>query len=364
MFGKKKTAEPAHPLAWHFRAIGLLAMIVLGVDAFYSGRFGLTIDSVSMIGLSAISLGSGLLLVAAIYYYRLGFEGFAKGMAGVWAVCFVFNVLSNMGVATSNRVVEVEKSNLKQAVHTERAKSKAEAKARLVLFERQLANLLERDGWAGSVTATGLRNQLASLRSARDSEAALGGCGQKCRGIENQIVDVQGKIGIAEQRQNLESQIAASKRVLAEARNTLATTDAGVSNTAAQASLYSRWTVGWMGDGESVGAVRNANELMGIGMAFVIAVASVGLTLAGVWQYLMTVTPGSATPPLSRRAGGGGLAPRRESRPDMVTPPVPLAASQPDPGPSLGVAVRTVGSMNLEALKQRLQSANGLQVMQ
>jgi len=351
MFGTKKEASPKDPLAWHFKAFSLLGVVVMGVDAYYSARFGATIDKASMIGLGAISVGSGLLLIAVIYFYKLGHESFAKGLTLVWGVCFVFNVLSNMGVATSNRVVEVQKSNLKQAIHQERSKSKQEAKQSLVIFTKQLDALIEKNKWAATVTAQGLRDQVKDLRVARESEAALGGCGTKCRGIENSIADIQGRIAIAEQRQNLDKRIAATKAVLAEARNTLADTDAGVSNTAAQASLYSRWTVGWAGDGESTNAVRNANELMGIGMAFVIAVASVGLSLAGVWVYLMGITPQSM-PTL-----GAMQAPATQPTAASVPRTDPFVPQAPQPR-SIGVAVRTMGDLNMQALRQRLQGAN------
>lgn len=347
MFGKKKDAGPVDPLAWHFRAISLLAVVVLGVDAYYSGRFGSTIDFASMIALAAISVGSGLLLVAVIYFYKLGHEGFSKGLTSVWAICFIFNVLSNMGVATSNRVVEVEKSNLKQAIHQERGKAQGEAKARLVLFQKQLTQLLEDDSWAGAVTATGLREQVAALRVSRESESRIGGCGQKCRGIENQISDIQGKIAIAEQRQSLEKRIDATKAVLAKARNTLADTDAGVSNTAAQASLYSRWTVGWSGDGESAIAVRNANELMGIGMALVIAVASVGFSLAGVWTYLMTITPQTILPQTGARSFP---LPDNFTAQSAASAPIPLQTARE----TVGLRMTTVGELAKNRLRARL----------
>ncbi len=284
-------SDKANPFRWYYAAITALGLVLLFVDARMSWNFGATFDDNAKWGLTALSVGSGILLVLVISQWRMGNKLFAKGMFAAWALCFCFNIISNMGVAVSNRLAETQTSNVKQAVHQQRTQSTAEAKARLAVFEKQLQTLVAKNGWAATVTAQGLRDQVAALQVSRASEAKLGGCGTKCRGIENQIVAIQGKIAIAEQRQNLDKRIAATKAVLAEARNTLANTDAGVSLVSNQAALYPRWTVGWVGDGESAAAIRNSNEMLGILMALVIAVASAALTLAGRWPDLMNCKP-------------------------------------------------------------------------
>ena len=286
------------PLRYYYYAISVLGLVLLAVDANMSRKFGATFDDTAMVGLTALSIGSGILLVLAIQQWRRGHKEFAKVIAASWALCFAFNVISNMGVATSVRLAETQTATVQKAVHEQRSQSTAEAKARLVIFEKQLATLMQKNAWAATVTATGLRDQVASLKAARDSESALGGCGPKCRALENQIIGVQGKVAIAEQRENLDKRIAATKRILAEARDKLQNTDAGVSLVANQASLYPRWTVGWFSsNAETAGAIRNSNELLGILMALVIAVASASLTLAGAWPELMRVTPDNDNEP-------------------------------------------------------------------
>lgn len=314
------------PLRYYWWAVSFLGLVLLAVDANMSRKFGATFDDTAMVGLTALSIGSGILLILVISMYRGGNVLFAKGLGVAWALCFAFNIISNMGVATSVRLAETQTSNIQKANHQERAKATKEAEAQLKWAEGQLKALITKNGWAATVTAEGLRQQVADLRVARASESKLGGCGPKCRGIENQITEIQGRIAVAEQRQNLDKQIAATKKVLNQARTTLSKSDGGVSLVANQAALYSRWTVGWFGDGESVSVVQNSNELLGIFMAAVIAVASCALTLAGVWPHLMAITPASSSAYGARSwsSNGGG------EKPGFLSPSMMRTNSSPE----------------------------------
>jgi len=342
----KRSDKQRDPLWLHFAVLSLLGVGIAYVDARLSYNFGTSIDSTVALGLGGISIGAGIMPVMAIYQWQKGHKDFAKFLSCVAVALFAFNCLSNMGVSTANRVVEVADANVKKANYQEQAKATEEAKARLAIFQKQLTTLIADNAWAATVTADGLRQQVADLRVSRESEANLGGCGQKCRAIENQIAEIQGRISVVEQRQTLDSRIDATKKVLADARSTLASADSGISHTASQASLYSRWTIGWFEDGEGQGALRNANEAMGMLMAIVIAIASVGFTLASIWPYLMTITPDTPIP--------GARSPQAD--------PVPTAQALPEtPAPprnTLPVSVTTIGQLNMQRLRERLAGSD------
>lgn len=93
-----------------------------------------------------------------------------------------------------------------------------EAKAKLVIFTKQLETLTEQAPWAATVKALDLRAQAAQLEQNIASETKLGGCGRKCRGLQDDLTKVRNQIAVAEQRYDIETQIAATQRVIDGAR--------------------------------------------------------------------------------------------------------------------------------------------------
>jgi len=129
----------------YFRAISWLGVLALIGDTALSALFGWTIGLIMVPVLAVISLASGLLLVAALFFDRIGWRPLAIGLAVAWVPIFLFNAWSNMGVATSNRMGEVQLAHAQQKTYAERGNAVKEAKRELALFEKQLATLIERN---------------------------------------------------------------------------------------------------------------------------------------------------------------------------------------------------------------------------
>lgn len=277
----------------HFRAIAWLGFAAMIIDTMMSAAFGYTIGLVPMIGLAIVSLASGLFLVAAFFFHRIKWRIVGNVAAAVWALAFVFNCWSNMGVATSTRMGEVQQASVQQTNYSERKKAAEEAEDRLKLFGKQLEDLTAQNAWAATVSADGLRSKIQALQKAEAAESRLGGCGRKCRAIQNEVVDVQGKIAVAEQRDDLTKRIDATKAVLAKARTELAGTKAGISATANQSTLYAKLISFDLAADPSASMVTVANEGTGIALAIVIALVSAFLTLVGALPHLMEATASS-----------------------------------------------------------------------
>jgi len=276
----------------YFKAAALLGVLLLIGDTLMSAKFGWTISAEAMFIVAAISLASGILPVVAWFFLRAGHKPVAGAIFAAWALfAFPFNVYSNVGVSGANRMGEVQKAGLQETTYNERKKAVAESEAKLDLFTKQLGTLLEQNAWAASVTADGLREQSATLATAIEAESNKrnGGCKRKCLNLMNQKKEIDGQIGVAEQRTDLTKQIEATKTVLAKAREDLSTTDGGVSITANQASLYAKvvnWDLGGTPDDRSIAV---ANEITGIVMAIVLAVLAAATTLAGAYPALLKV---------------------------------------------------------------------------
>lgn len=278
-----------------FKAVSLLGFAAMVVDTLMSAAFGWTIGVVPMIGLAIVSLASGLFLVVAFFFQRAGMRGMAAVAGVVWIAAFAFNVWSNMGVATSTRMGEVQRATVQQTTYGERKKAADEAEANLKLFGEQLASLLTQNAWAATVKADGLRDKSATLDKAISEEGNKrnGGCKRRCLDLMAQKAKLDEQIAVAERRRDIEGQIEATKRVLEKARTELAGTQAGISQTANQSNLYAKLISFNLADDPEASAVTVANESTGIALAIVIALISTFLTLLGAIPHLGEVTRGA-----------------------------------------------------------------------
>jgi len=265
-------------------ALGVGAMIL---DTWLSGRFGwsISLDMAAIFGL--ISIASGLLLVIAAYFWRTGHQAVGKILAAAWLPIFAFNVMSNMGVATSNRMSDVQKASVQQAKHDGAQDSVKEAATNLKLWQTQLAKLKADNAWVASVTADSLRSQLAEKQAAADREARRGGCGRICESIKAEVVSLQARIGAVEQRDDLSKRIEATQRLVDNNRAKLASTDAGISAAMNQSTFFGKMMSASLYASPSMEDIQAANEGMGVFTALVLAIASLVLTYVGAYPALL-----------------------------------------------------------------------------
>jgi hypothetical protein len=279
----------------YFKLAALLGVGAMVFDTWLSGKFGWTI-SADMAGIFAlVSLASGVLLVIAAAFWRSGHVGIAKGIAIAWAPIFAFNVLSNMGVATANRMTDVHQATVQQTKFESAQDSAKEAATNLKLWTSQLAKLKADNAWVASVTADSLRGQLAELQAAADRESRRGGCGSKCEAIKAQVRDVQSRIGAAEQRDDLTKRIAATENLVAKYREKAATTEAGTSQALNQSTFFGKLMRASLYSSPDAQDIAVANEGMGMFTALVLALVSALLTYVGAYPHLQEIRPGQST---------------------------------------------------------------------
>ena len=379
-----KTGMPKH-VARAIQLIAGLGIVVAIVDMLYSGRFGMTIDLTTMVGLSAISLGSGFLMILVVALWRMDMKRVAGGLMGVFAVCFCFNVVSNMGVATSTRMGEVQRAHQVAGQFQDKTKARDDAEARLKLFDTQLAQLnadfrklttVKVGNWTATAipaSVPDLDHLIAEKEAERAREAGRVTCGPKCEARAREKRHLIALRGVAVKIAAKQRQIDATKSVLSEARTVVASADAGTSATSNQSTLYAKW-FRWTA-APDINVIQSANEGMGIAMAFVIAIASSGLNLAGAWPSLMSIGPHTTwkvaheDPEDDNDKGGNGSDGGSQTRtasaaptmhqlvPTAAAPPTVHQEAAPNGPPPLGVRPVTVGEMNLQALRDRLNTS-------
>jgi len=279
----------------YFQAAVILGAVAMVFDTLLSAKFGWSI-SYDMAGIFAlVSLASGVLLVIAAAFWRSGHAGLAKGIALAWVPIFAFNVMSNMGVATANRMADVQKASVQQTKFDAAQDNTKEAAENLKLWTSQLTKLKTDNAWVASVTADSLRSQLTELQAAADRESKRGGCASKCEAIKVQVRDTQAKIGAVEQRDDLTKRIDATERLVAKYREKAGTTEAGHSQAANQSQFFAKLMSFSLYADPSTQDVGVANEGMGMFTALVLALVSALLTYVGAYPHLQEIGSGQAS---------------------------------------------------------------------
>jgi hypothetical protein len=151
---------------------------------------------------------------------------------------FTINLISNVGSVGWQRESVVSAAKVQNTRYDAAQDGVAEDKASLALFKQQLADLTAANAWAATVKPDGLKAQVLDLRKAEEAEARLGGCKAKCRAIQNQITEIQGRIAVAEQATDLAKRIEATQRVLDTKRTKAASQDKAVAAPASQALFF------------------------------------------------------------------------------------------------------------------------------
>jgi hypothetical protein len=132
---------------------------------------------------------------------------------------------THAGYTAGLRGYNIETASVQNVRYDQRQDDVREGKASLALWEKRLTDLETANAWSATVTAEALRAQLASANLAIEQEAAKGGCKARCLARTKERDDLAARIAIAEERATLTSQIEATKRLLAKARDTAAVTE-------------------------------------------------------------------------------------------------------------------------------------------
>lgn len=324
----------------YFKGAALLGVGAMVFDTWLSGKFGWSI-SLDMAGIFAlVSLASGLLLVIAAAFWRSGHANIGRYIAIAWIPVFGFNIMSNMGVATANRMTDVQKASIQAARYDSAKDTAKENAASLQLWTEQLAKLKADNAWVASVTAESLRSQLAEKQAAADREAKRGGCGRICEGIKAEVVSLQSRIGAVEQRDDLTKRIEATQRLVDKARVAVASTDAGISHAANQSAFFAKLINFSLYADPTSADVGVANEGMGMFTAIVLAIVSALLTYVGAYPHLMEL--GQRTVPQPDRMASFTARRTEDSNPTRLD--VPTNSTHPSRR-DLAVTRTTIGDL-------------------
>lgn len=199
------------PIGKFWLTLGIAALIV---DASISYQYGVSQTTLHGLGFALVAIFFALLPDAAYSEFehrRIG-SGVAMGLLCVPLGLVAF--YSHLGYGAGVRVGDIQQTGVQNTKFDDARVSLESDRTNLDLWRKQLAELKEQNGWAASVTADGLRAQLASADKAIELEGKRGGCKSKCLSLMEKKAELEGKIATTEQVADLSKRIEATQRII------------------------------------------------------------------------------------------------------------------------------------------------------
>jgi hypothetical protein len=168
---------------------------------------------------------------------------FAAGAAFTFVALF-----THLGFTSALRTESVSEATLSSAAYAMRSDTVDEKKDLLKTMQDQLQNLREKNAWSASVTADGLRQQVAGHELDIEQETARGGCKSKCLKKVKALGDLNSQIATLETQNDLVSRIEATERVIADAKEATINTTVKSSPVKAQTAFLPRIVNVFAGD--------------------------------------------------------------------------------------------------------------------
>jgi hypothetical protein len=235
--------DPLTVFRWKFR---ILALICTAGSAILTWKFGVeqSTDREIAIAVAAVLCCFSL---ASDYVWLFVREAWRRREYGMTAVCAFggaallgLNLLSNLGAVGWQRDAVTAQTQNREMKHTVAATSAGMSAEKRAQLERLAADLRAMHPWAATTTAEALRKQIAAKKADTKLEAAIVRCATECRRLQREVADLERQLGVVEQRENYDEQLAEIERQLkAETKVMLATNDERtVDAPVAQAALF------------------------------------------------------------------------------------------------------------------------------
>lgn len=256
--------------------VGLCSSLVM------TWKFGHSISVVHGFGLAAVTLAAAFVFPARKFISDQGFKGPARWLTAAGIFCIGLEFVGDLGYTFGMRDKQVVEATAQTVAYKAVHKVADDESANLALWRKQLADLEAQNAWATTVTADGLRAQLASADKAIELETKRGGCKAKCLALMQDKAKTEEKIAVAEKVTDLTKRIEATQRILDGKTTTAVNTSVGHSTTKAQSNAFAR--VGLLLSGNNPTESLNPDE--------------VSLTLADMFIGLLMAIGATALPTL------------------------------------------------------------------
>lgn len=201
-----------------------LGLLMLAVDAALSFAYGITQTTLHGIGFALVAVMFALLPDAAREEWEHGRKVGAICLALLCVPIGAVAYYSHIGYGAGVRVGDIQRATVVNARHQDTRDSVQEARTNLAMFSKRLADLEQQNTWVPTVTADGVRAEIATKDEAIRQEERRGGCGPRCLVLKQERAALEARRGTVEQRSDLTERIAAARAVVDRAREASAKT--------------------------------------------------------------------------------------------------------------------------------------------
>jgi hypothetical protein len=216
--------------------LGLTALIVAAVMSFL---YGLSMSFSHAICLGLLTLAGSIIFPYAGHLQSAGSRKSALFFT-VGALFLAVEFFSHVGYSVGQRVMNAEETGVQNANYKIAQDSVGDEKQLIASMRDRLAKMQDENAWAATVSAEGLRAQIAPMELAISQETARGGCGPKCLKLTQDKAALQDKIAVVEKVDDLTAQIAATQRVLDKKSEKATTTEFKTSAVVAQTNFVAQ----------------------------------------------------------------------------------------------------------------------------
>jgi hypothetical protein len=143
-------------------------------------------------------------------------------------------LFSHVGYTIGQRQDSSVHAVAQNAAYEAQQSSMAEEKTNLSMWRQHLEQLQAENAWVATVSADGLRAQVAAATLAIEQEAARGGCGPRCLERTREKGMLEDRIALAERASDLTKKIEATQRILDTKTEVATTAKVGFSPVKAQ----------------------------------------------------------------------------------------------------------------------------------
>jgi hypothetical protein len=184
-------------------AVGLVA---LAIGCLMSFTFGLSMSVLHAFGFALLTIAGCIIFPVAGLKRESGQH--AIGLFAMGTLFLAIEFFSHIGYSVGTSVMETEQTGAQNAAYEIKQDSAKRNAQQLALYRSDLDKLRSANPWAVSVSADGLRAQIAPMDESIRQEERRGGCGPKCLALQKDKAAIEDKIAVVEKDNQISKQIA------------------------------------------------------------------------------------------------------------------------------------------------------------
>lgn len=224
-----------------FLGVGCIGLLV---SVLMTYKFGSSMSWLHAVALVTVTIAAAFIFPFRAFVARMGNHGAARSLMALGVFFVGLEFFSHLGYTIGMRERSSLEATVQKAAYDAQQSSLIEEKTNLAMWREHLAKLQAENAWVATVSADGLRAQVAAADEAIKQEERRGGCGPRCLARMKEKAGLEERIALAEQASDLTHKIEATQRILDKKTEVATTAKAGFSPVKAQTDFVGQiWLV-------------------------------------------------------------------------------------------------------------------------